>query len=57
MKNKIDYRKKMMQILDCFSSMEGTLYELHWVDYGITEEERNKIVSEFKEFLNAKDNN
>jgi hypothetical protein len=45
---KINYKEKLLQIMDMFLSMEGTVYELEdWKIYGIKDDEKKVILEEF----------
>lgn len=50
LKNNMDYKLKLMQILECFVSQEGVIFEEYWKAYGITEEEKKQIIQEWYKF-------
>ena len=42
----IDYKLKLMQILDCVGTQEGIIFDGDWETYGVSEEERIIILEE-----------
>lgn len=45
-----DWLSVLVRILDCFVSLEGTLYESEWKDFGITDEECIAINKAWEEY-------
>jgi hypothetical protein len=50
----MDWKLKLMQILDCIGEMEGIWYDDCWLEYGITEKERQTIADAFIEYAQTK---
>lgn len=46
----MDYKLKLMQILECLETMEGTAYNNYWADYGIMEDEQEQIEKDYKKY-------
>ena len=49
----MDWKLKLMQILECFVLEEGTLHESRWSECGISENETREIMAEFDKFAIA----
>lgn len=43
----IDWKLKLMQILDCIGNVEGSTFDNYWDDYGVTKEEQKIINNAF----------
>jgi len=50
----MNYKLKLMQILDCFGEEEGTLYSDSWRKYGISEKEQEQIEKEYNKYFDNK---
>lgn len=46
----MDWKLKLMQMLKCFGDMEGTTFDNHWSEYGITKEEQDLIDKEYEKY-------
>ena len=46
----MNWKEKLFQILECFETVEGTMYETEWADFGITPEEEVIIKCEYNEW-------
>lgn len=50
----MDWKLKLMQVLDCFGDMEGVWFQSDWDDYGISAAERQEIEAAYREYQAAK---
>jgi len=46
----MNYKLKLMQILECFEAQEGTWFESYWNDFGINEKEKEHINKDFDKY-------
>jgi hypothetical protein len=47
----IDWKLKLMQILECVSDCEGMVFDHYWDSYGVTDDEHAVIMKEYREYL------
>lgn len=52
----IDWKLKLMQVLNCIGEVEGTIFDTYWADYGVSENEQQKIMKELNSYY-EKDKN
>ena len=50
----MDYKLKLMQILEYFGEQEGTWYEDSWFVYGVSNKKRLKIDKNYLTYTNKK---
>ncbi len=53
-KPEIDYKLKLMQILECIDEVEGSMFQEHWHDYGISDLEAKQVESEYRKYVDRK---
>jgi len=46
----MDYKLKLMQILDCFGNREGTWHDTAWAIYGLSQEDQDQIYKDYEEY-------
>lgn len=44
----MNWKELLFRILDCIDTEEGYVFDADWVEYGITEEQRKRILEEWQ---------